>query len=46
MFFNNILDNTAASSPNAFGVTTLGLRLEVEVLQMREENSLPTSGDA
>ncbi|MEW6127830.1 MAG: carboxypeptidase regulatory-like domain-containing protein [Acidobacteriota bacterium] len=44
VFFNNILDNTAASSPNAFGVTTLGSTAGGRGFANAGENSLPTTG--
>jgi hypothetical protein len=44
VFFNNILDNTAASSPNAFGVTTLGSSVGGRGFANAGEGSLPTTG--
>jgi hypothetical protein len=44
VFFNNILDNTAASSPNAFGVTTLGSSVGGRGFANAGVNSLPTTG--
>jgi carboxypeptidase family protein/TonB-dependent receptor-like protein len=44
VFFNNILDNTAASSPNAFGVTTLGSTVGGRGFANAGANSLPTTG--
>jgi hypothetical protein len=44
VFFNNILDNTAASSPNVFGVTTLGSSVGGRGFPNAGEGSLPTTG--
>ncbi len=44
VFFNNILDNTAASSPNAFGVTTLGSAVGGRGFANAGVSSLPTTG--
>lgn len=44
VFFNNILSNTAASPPNAFGVTLLGSTVGGRGLANAGVNSLPTSG--
>ena len=44
VFFNNILDNTAASSPNAFGVTTLGSSVGGRGFANAGEGSLPNTG--
>ena len=44
VFFNNILDNTAASSPNAFGVTTLGSSIGGRGFSNAGVGSLPTTG--
>jgi hypothetical protein len=44
VFFNNILSNTAASPPNAFGVTLLGSTAGGRGLANAGVNSLPTSG--
>ena len=45
LFFNNILDNTAASSPNALGVTTLGSSVGGRGFANAGESSLPTTGE-
>ena len=44
VFFNNILSNTAASPPNAFGVTLLGSTAGGRGFANAGVNSLPTSG--
>ena len=44
LFFNNILDNTAAASPNAFGVTTLGSSVGGRGFANAGVDSLPTTG--
>ena len=44
VFFNNILSNTAASPPNAFGVTLLGSSVGGRGFANAGVNSLPTSG--
>ena len=44
VFFNNIVDNTAAASPNAFGVTTLGSSVGGRGFANAGENSLPATG--
>jgi hypothetical protein len=44
VFFNNILDNTAAASPNAFGVTTLGSTVGGRGFANAGVDSLPTTG--
>ena len=44
VFFNNILSNTAASPPNAFGVTLLGSSVGGRGFANASVNSLPTSG--
>jgi outer membrane receptor protein involved in Fe transport len=44
VYFNNILSNTAASPPNAFGVTLLGSTAGGRGLANAGVNSLPTSG--
>jgi len=44
VFFNNILSNTAASSPNAFGVTTLGSSVGGRGFASAGVSSLPTTG--
>ncbi len=44
VFFNNILSNTAAASPNVFGVTTLGSTVGGRGFANAGVNSLPTTG--
>jgi len=44
VFFNNILSNTAASPPNAFGVSLLGSSVGGRGFANAGVNSLPTSG--
>ncbi|MFY9554163.1 MAG: carboxypeptidase regulatory-like domain-containing protein [Blastocatellia bacterium] len=44
VFFNNILSNTAASPPNAFGVSLLGSTVGGRGFANAGVNSLPTSG--
>jgi outer membrane receptor protein involved in Fe transport len=44
LFFNNILSNTAASPPNAFGVSLLGSSVGGRGFANAGVNSLPTSG--
>ena len=44
VYFNNILSNTAASPPNAFGVTLLGSTAGGRGLANAGVNSLPASG--
>jgi len=44
LFFNNILSNTAASPPNAFGVTLLGSTVGGRGFANAGVNSFPSSG--